>query len=159
MWTGIVRAPTFPAVRRIAVVDPIAADRRRDYADAYAVDLPISDAAPPETWLSAALSQLPPVVVWITTRLGFSGATANPLDGWQIRANGPDVLHLVAELPIAYVDFVGRNASPTYRTLTTLLTYRRPWLGRLVWWLVGPVHRRTARWILATSLRTVPVRA
>ena len=57
-----------------------------------------------------------------------------------------------------HVDFVGRNTSPTRRTLTTLLTYRRPWV-RLLWLVVGPAHRRTARWILETSLSPQPVPA
>jgi hypothetical protein len=124
-----------------------------DYADAFAVELPAPDPTPPERWLGAAFTRLPRVVDLITTRLGFSSAGSAPLDGWEIRANDPDLVHLVTDLPMAHVDFVGRNTSPTRRTLTTLLTYRRPWPARLVWLVVAPVHRRTARWILRTSLR------
>ena len=87
----------------------------------------------------------------MVTRLGFQTGTGDPLDGWQVRTTGADVVHLVVDLPLMQVDFVGRNPSPTSRTLTTLLTYRRPWLARLVWLAIGPVHRRTARWLLATS--------
>jgi hypothetical protein len=146
-----------PAVSRIAVQVSAAAGTRPDYADAFAVELPRPDDTPPERWLGATLGQLPPVVVWITSRLGFSDETSGPLDGWEVRTNGPDVVHLVADLPLLHVDFIGRNTSPTRRTLTTLLTYRRPWLARLVWLFVGPAHRRTARWVLRTSLRHEPV--
>lgn len=130
-----------------------------DYADAFAVELPGPDTTPPEQWLGTAITRLPRVVDLVTTRLGFSSAGSEPLDGWEIRANGPDLVHLVTDLPMAHIDFIGRNTSPTRRTLTTLLTYRRPWLGRLVWLVVAPVHRRTARWILRTSLDREPVPA
>jgi hypothetical protein len=146
-----------PTVRQIAVDDSIATGARYDYADAFVIDLPGPDTTPPERWLGTAFTRLPWVVDWITTRLGFSGAGSAPLDGWDIQANDPDLVHLVTHLPMAHVDFVGRNTTPTRRTLTTLLTYRRPWLGRLVWLFVGPVHRRTARWLLSTSLRPEPV--
>ena len=37
------------------------------------------------------------------------------------------------------------NVTPTRRTLTTLVTYTRPWLGRLVMTIIRPAHRRLAR--------------
>jgi hypothetical protein len=138
---------------------PVQAGIDYDYADAFAIELPAPDTTSPERWLGDAFIRLPRVVDLITTRLGFSSAGSAPLDGWQIRANDPDLVHLVTDLPMAHIDFVGRNTSPTRRTLTTLLTYRRPWLGRLVWLLVAPVHRRTARWILRTGLDREPVPA
>ena len=129
--------------------DPVALSTRYDYADAFAVDLPRPDITPPERWLGAALGQLPPVVRWITARLGFAAADRSSLAGWEVRTNGPAVIHLVAHLPLLHVDLVGRNISSTHRTLTTVLTYRRPWLARPVWLVVGPVHRRTARRLLS----------
>lgn len=36
------------------------------------------------------------------------------------------------------------------------LTYRRPILARLVWLVVGPAHRLTARRLLAKSRRPTP---
>ena len=59
-------------------------------------------------------------------------------------------------LPVMHVDLIGRNAAHTRRTLTTLLIYRRPWLARLVWVVVGRAHRRTVDWVLTTGLRPEP---
>jgi len=137
-------------VKRMTVQDPIAAETRYDYADAFAVDLPTPDASPPATWLGARLSQLPPVVDWVAARLGFTSTTpSDPLDGWEVRASGPALVHLVVELPLLHVDLLGRNPGPARRSLTTLVSYRRPWLARLVWIWLGPAHRRTVRWLLS----------
>jgi len=143
-------------VQRIEVQDPFAAHGRHDYTDAFAVDLPGPDASPPATWLGSALSRVPAIVAWVAARLGFPPGTGDPLDGWEIRTSTPEMVHLVVELPLMHVDLIGRNAAPARRTLTTLLTYRRPLLGRLVWVVVGPAHRRTVRWVLATGLRPEP---
>jgi hypothetical protein len=48
---------------------------------------------------------------------------------------------------------VGRNVEPGRRVLTTVLRYRRPLLARAVWALVGILHRRTARQVVAGGLR------
>jgi hypothetical protein len=151
-----VKVKSTDLVRRITVLDPLAASARYDYTDAFAVDLPDPDATPPATWLGFALSRVPAVVDWVAARLGFPPGTGDPLDGWEVRTSGPDVVHLVVDLPLLHVDLLGRNAAPTRRTLTTLLTYRRPWLARLVWVVIGPAHRRTVRWVLATGLRPQP---
>ena len=147
-----------PAVSRIDVQDPVARRTHYDYADAFAVGLPAPDSTPPATWLGTGLSQVPPVVDWVAARLGFSSMTpSDPLDGWDVRSSSPDLVHLVVDLPLLHVDFIGRNAGPARRMLTTLVSFRRPLLARLVWLVVGPAHRRTVRWVLGEGLRTVPV--
>jgi hypothetical protein len=139
--------------QRVEVRDAVPAGRRHDYADAFAVDLPAPDDTPPATWLGAALSRTPPLVDWVASRLGFSTETREPLDGWEVEMSTSDAIHLVVELPLMHVDFVGRNESPTRRTLTTHVIFRRPWLARPVWLVVGPAHRRTARWLLDQTRR------
>ena len=147
-------------VQRVAVPDPVAGERCYDYADAFVVDLPAPAATPPATWLGIGLSRVPPVVHWIAARLGFSSTSpTDPLDGWDVRSSRPAMVHLVVDLPLLHVDLIGRNCGPTRRMLTTLVSYRRPRFARLVWIVVGPAHRRTARWLLATSLRLEPVGA
>ena len=146
--------------RPVQVQDPVATGRRYDYADAFVVDLPASAGSPPSTWLGTGLSRVPPVVGWVAARLGFSSTTpADPLDGWEVRSSGPDAVHLVVDLPLLHVDLIGRNPSPTRRMLSTLVTFRRPRLARLVWIVVGPAHRRTVRWLLANSVRSELVNA
>ena len=129
--------------------------KQYDYVDAFAIDLPTPDHTPPAAWLGAGLSSVPPITRWVADRLGFRTGSDDPIDGWQVEAETPDTVHLVAELPVMHVDLIGHNDSATRRSLTTLLTYRRPTLARLVWLVVGPAHRLTARWLLATSRRSV----
>lgn len=136
-------------VHRVEVTDPLAT-RSYDYADAYAADLPASDGIPPETWMRLGLAAVPGAADWIVARLGFRSAGGDPLDDWQVSRPDPQVLHLATTLPMMEVELVGRNVTPTRRTLTTLVTYTRPRLGRLVMTLIGPAHRRLARRLVAS---------
>lgn len=134
-------------VRRVGVTDPIAAARRHDYADAFEVRLPGPDPYPPEAWVRAGLEATPAVVKRIVGLLGLSGASVSSPDSvgpFRVVESGPEVIHLEASLPLMHVVMVGRRVGPTRRTLTTVLRYERPVLARLVWALVGMVHRRIA---------------
>ena len=131
-------------VRRVRVTDPIAAARRHDYADAFEVRLPGSDPYPPEAWVRAGLDTVPGWVDRIVGLLGFSEASASSADhvsGFRIVESGPEVVHLETSLPLMHVVLVGRNVGPARRTLTTVLRYERPVLGRLVFAIVGVGHR------------------
>jgi hypothetical protein len=55
--------------------------------------------------------------------------------------------------PLMDTVMVGRNLEPERRVLTTVLRYRRPLLARAVWAIVGILHRRTARRVVAGGLR------
>lgn len=138
-------------VRRVGVTDPVAAARHHDYADAFAIDLPAPDAHPPEAWMRAGLAAVPPVVNGIVRLLGVR-PTSDPLGDWQIRASGPEVIHLEQSLPLMDVVFVGRRVGPTRRMLTTAVTYRRPLLGRVVMTIIAPGHRRMARRVIASGI-------
>lgn len=137
-----------PAAYPVAVTDPLAA-RPFGYADAFAADLPQPDPRPPETWMRLGLAAVPGFADWIVSRLGFRSAGGDPLDDWESRTAEPQVLHLATTLPMMRVELIGRNVTPTRRTLTTVVTYTRPRLGRLVMTLIGPAHRRLARRIVA----------
>ena len=130
--------------------------KRYDYVDAFAIDLLVPDDTPPAVWLGAGLSHVPPITNWVADRLGFQTGSGDPLDGWQIETKTPDTVHLVVDLPVMHVDLIGHNDSARRRSITTLLTYRRPIVARLVWLVVGPAHRLTVRWLLAASRRPQP---
>jgi hypothetical protein len=51
---------------------------------------------------------------------------------------------------------IGRNLEPQRRVLTTVLRFRRPLLARAVWALVGVLHRRTAKRLVAGCRRQGP---
>lgn len=134
--------------RRVGVTDPIAAARRYDYADAFEVRLPEPDPYSPETWVRAGLEATPGVVKRIVGLLGLRGVPASSADhvsGFRIVESGPEAVHLKASLPLMHVVTVGRRVEPTRRMLTTVLRFERPVLARLVWAVVGPVHRGAAR--------------
>ena len=144
-------------VRRVGVTDPIAAALRYDYADAFEVRLPGPDPHPPETWARAGLEAAPRVVKRILGLLGLRRApvpSADHVGGFRIVGSGPEVIHLEASLPLMHVVLVGRKVGPTRRTVTTVLRYERPVLARLVWAIVGVVHRRTVPRVLAVKVST-----
>jgi hypothetical protein len=67
--------------------------------------------------------------------------------GWQIVTNEPDVLHLRAEGSLLNGVMVARRTDENVARLTTFVTYQRP-LARIVWAIVGPVHRKAAPYLM-----------
>jgi hypothetical protein len=145
-------------VRRVGVTDPIAAARRYDYADAFEVRLPEPDPYPPETWVRAGLEATPGVVQWLVNLLDLGRApepSADILSGFRIVEADPEVIHLEESTPLMHTVLVGRRVGPTRRMLTTVLRYERPVLARLIWAIVGMLHRRMARQVI-TSKVSIP---
>ena len=143
--------------RRVGVTDPIAAARPYDYADAFEVRLPGPDPYPPEAWVRAGLEATPWVVKRILGLLGIREAPASSADhvgGFRIVESGPEAVHLEASVPLMHVVLVGRRVEPRRRMLTTVLRYERPVLARLVWAVIGPVHRRAARGGITSKIPT-----
>lgn len=144
-------------VRRVEVTDPIAADRRYDYADAFEVRLPEPDPYPPETWVRAGLDAIPGFVDRVVGLLGFSEASASSADhvsGFRIVESGPEVLHIETSLPLMRVAMVGRNVGQARRRLTTIVSYERPVLARLVFAIIGIGHRLAVRQVIASKVAT-----
>jgi hypothetical protein len=144
-------------VQRVEVTDPIATRRPYDYADAFKLRLPEPDPYAPETWVRAGLEATPGVVNRIADMLGLGGApesSADHVSVFRIIESDPDVVHLEAVVPLMHVVMVGRKVEPTRRMLTTILHYQRPMMARLVWAVVGPVHRRTARGVITSKIPT-----
>jgi len=151
------RDQTAPRVRRVEVTDPLAAERRYDYADAIEARLPEPDAHSPETWIRAGLEASPGAVKKIVRLLGLRPAPVSSADrvgAFRILESGPEVVHLETSLPLMRVVLVGRRVEPTRRMLTTILYYERPVLARLVWALVGLAHRRTTPQVITSKLST-----
>ncbi len=144
-------------VRRVGVTDRIATARRYDYADAFEVRLPEPDPYSPETWVRAGLEATPGVVERIVGLLGLRPApmpSADRLSAFRIVKSDPEVIHLEASVPLMHVVVVGRKVEPTRRMFTTVLRYERPVLARLIWAIVGMVHRRTAPQVITSKVPT-----
>lgn len=142
-------------VRRVAVTDPIAAAGTYDYADAFEVRLPEPDRYPPEIWVRAGLAATPKMADRI---VGLLGPREEPAPGrlgvFRIVESGPAVVHLEASTPLMRVVAVGRQVEPDRRVMTTVLRYQRPVFARLLWAIIGPIHRRLARQLVATQVPT-----
>ena len=131
--------------RRIGVTDPVAAARRHDYADAFELRLEGPDPCTPETWLRAGIDATPAWIRWIA---GGPDGVASA----QVVESEPDVVVLEDSDPLMHTVLIGRNVEPGRRVLTTVLRYKRPLLARPLWALVGILHRRTARDVVAGGL-------
>jgi len=93
----------------------------------------------------------------IVDMLGLGGApelSADHVSGFRVIESDPEVVHLEAVVPLMHVVLVGRKVEPTRRMLTTILHHQRPVMARLVWAVVGPVHRRTARGVITSKIPT-----
>jgi hypothetical protein len=145
-------------VHRVRVTDPIAAARRYDYADAFEVRLPEPDPYPPETWARAGLEEATSRVAdWTMSLLGLREApvsSAGHVGPFRIVESSPEVVHLEASVPLMHVVVVGRKVEPTRRMVTTVLRYERPVLARLIWAIVGRVHRRLVPQVITSKVAT-----
>ncbi|MGH9271556.1 MAG: hypothetical protein ACRDZ2_09805, partial [Ilumatobacteraceae bacterium] len=129
-------------VRRVIVSEPIAAERGVDYADAFELRLEEPERRPPEVWVRAGIDATP---AWIKR---IAGAEEG-LGSARVLESDAEVVVLEDSDALMDTVMVGRNVDPQRRVLTTILHYRRPLLARVVWALVGILHRRTARQVVA----------
>jgi hypothetical protein len=149
--------------RRVAVAseEPLIGHDRYDYADAFEIGVPATDARSPEEFVRDALTgaarPLRVAVVLVhkhVLRLQL-GPMSSPrhLFGWEIIASRPDVFHLAAVSPLlGRGALVLRRPSPTRLVFTTYLFHARPVAPRAVWSLVGPLHRWVAPYLMEKAL-------
>lgn len=150
-------------LRSVPVEEPLVS--AFDYADSFEAGLPAPDARRAEQWVRCGLEGAPRAVRWVIRtahrrvlrlRLGPEDAPDHIL-GWPITADHHDVVRLEAVAPLLRAVIVGRRVDPRTTRLTTALSYSRPCAARLLWAVVGPVHRRVAPYLLDRAARaTVP---
>lgn len=126
-------------VRQVEVDEE--ATPRHDYADAFEVAWPDTDAEEPREWVSRGMRSSPAWVRWVVRRIGFRE--------WTMVESSPEVVRMELPLPSLMVSVVGRNL-PGRRRMTMAFTYRRPVLGRLLWAAIGSTHRRMARRVITS---------
>lgn len=151
------------SARRLVVVpeEPLLGGDRYDYADAFEVAVHPSDSRSSEQFARAGLEGMPRLlrsVVRFAQRrvLGLRLAPASSPDhvlGWRIVTASDDVVHLESSSPLLRRAVIaGRRPAPDTATISTFVFYARP-AGRLLWAVVGPVHRRVAPYLMARAAR------
>ena len=135
--------------------EPLGAGLRYDYADAFEVELGQGDDRTAEQVVRSGLGHAPRAMgkVFLLAHqyvLRFRlGPVSSPkhVVGWQIVTNEPDVLVLRAEGPLMDGMMVARRGRENTARLATFVVYQRR-LARIVWAIVGPVHRRVAPYLM-----------
>ena len=128
-----------------------------DYADAYAIQLPQPDSRTAEEFVRCALEQAASPIrrtiriahrYVLRVRLG-PRSSRDHVFGWKIAVSTPEVVRLEAVSPLlGRAIIVGRRVDSTGMRLTTCIKFHRPTLGRAIWAVVGPLHRRIAPYLL-----------
>jgi hypothetical protein len=150
--------------RRIPVeAEPLIGSDRYDYADAFEVRLDQPDARSAEQFARCAVEEAASPVRWtiraahrhlLRLRLG-PDSSPDHLFGWKIRTSQPDVVHLEAVSPLlGRGALVLRRPDPARAVVRTYLFYTRATPARVVWKIVGPVHRLVTPYLLKRAAAT-----
>lgn len=127
-----------------------------DYADAFEVTLPPGDGRPAEEILRAGLQDAPPALRLmifhvhrhvLRFRLG-PVSSPNHVLGWQRMMSEADVARLEASGPLIDAALVARRIGDHTARLTTFVVFRQPRAARLIFPLIGPLHRRVAPYLM-----------
>jgi hypothetical protein len=141
--------------------EPLVGHARYDYADAFEIRLGDADPRSAEQFARSALEEAPWPLRW-TIRLVHRrllrfrlGPRSSPdhLLGWTIITSKPDVIQLQAVSPLLRAVIVSRRLDLPGAVVTTYLFYRQPVPARVVWTVVGPLHRRVAAYLLEHAAR------
>lgn len=150
------RASAKHRTHRIQVIDELAPAGSFDYADAFEVHLSSPDVLAPRSWLARGLDDSPAAVQLLTSLLlrVRDEPTTSPedLSDWHVIASTADLIHIERTLPLLHVVLVGRRLDPFGRRLTTLLTYERPVLSRVLWTFIGIGHRLAVRRLICHGI-------
>jgi hypothetical protein len=141
----------------VPVLEALAADDRPDYADAFEVRAAEGDDRSAEQWIRAGLEASAAIRTMIVVvhravlrfRLDLRPAPDRAL-GWRVVTSEQDLVRLEADGPLMRGVLVGRRTDPRTMCLTTSLVFHRP-VARVVWTVVGPLHRRIAPYLLARA--------
>ena len=124
-------------------------DDAADYVDVFEVPMQPTDSRTAEQALRDALGRTPgaggAAVLWIHRHiLGFHlGPFSSPehVIGWSITRLDADEIVLAANGPLMHGELDMRLQDGRRAVLTTRLHYRHKFTGRMVWTVVGPLHR------------------
>ncbi len=111
-----------------------------DYLDCVESAEPIGEVAEPSAWLGVAFSGMP---TWVTN---LRRAALRPGE-WAVVDSSKEVLHMVQPTSIGTATILARTIDGR-RRLTTGIRFA-PGAGRWVWAVIGPIHRRSARRVVA----------
>jgi Protein of unknown function (DUF2867) len=152
---------TPPKARRIQPPAP-QLDARADYADAFEIPIGEGDSRSTEQAFRDGLGAEPGasgrLVLWIHRhvlrfRLG-PFTSADHVIGWKIVHSDPDQFVLTADGSLMRGQLALSRQADRHAVLTTQLFYRHHATARMVWAVVGPVHRAIApRLIEHSALR------
>lgn len=147
-------------MRRVVDAHDLGVDRAAfDYADSFEVTAPVPAGQTVEALARTALEGMPRPLRFVVMaihrrvlrfRLGPLRSAEHVL-GWRIVESTEDRLVLHAEGPLMRAVLVGRKPNPGVTVLCTFVAYRVP-AARIVWRVVGPVHRRVAPFLLKRAL-------
>jgi hypothetical protein len=132
-----------------------------DYADAFEIQLPEGETRSPEQMFRAALDDASWVQRWVPVvhrqvirfRLG-PRSSPDHLLGWRIVSSDADVIHLEADGPLMRGVIVGRRTSRSTGVFTTFVFFRKRTAARMLWPIIGPLHRRVAPYLLERGVTT-----
>jgi hypothetical protein len=137
------------------------------YADAFEISLPAPDMRTAEQVARAALDNAPRLIRMgmVAAQRYLLGFRLGPLSapdhiqGWRIVRAEPEAVQLEAVGLLGRAVVVGSRPDPHTAVLSTYNFYARPALGRLLWAVGGPMHRRIAAYLMERAVadpETVP---
>lgn len=124
-----------------------------DYADSFELRLAHPDRHSAQEWVRAAREHAAPavraLVGFVHGRLANSSRSTDPHSvlGWETVSSTHDAFHMQMRGPALRAEIVARRTCDTTATLTTFLFYTRS-RTRLLWLLIGPLHRRVVPYLL-----------
>jgi hypothetical protein len=148
--------------RRVGLPDVVSAGHEPEYLDASEAKLPGPNTRSAEEWSRVLFEEAPRPIPWclaagwravLGLRLGPRRSPDHVL-GWRITSNEPDMIRLGLQSPLMTAELVLRSSVTTV-VVTTNLDYVRP-IARLLWAVVGPIHRRVLPYLLKRAVSSLP---
>ena len=136
-------------------------DAKADYADAFEVAISDGDLRTAEQAFRDGLGPEPGAIgrlVWwvhrhvLRFRLG-PVVSSDYAIGWKVGRSDPDQFVLTTEGSLMRGQLMLRREGERRAVLSTQLIYRHNTAARMVWAMVGPVHRALAPRLMETSAR------
>lgn len=122
------------------VAQPELAVDEFDYVDCVESAENIGEARDPAAWLGESFSRIPASVVWVRQALLRPGE-------WEVLVSTAKVMWMVQPVSIGTATILARTVDGRRRMTTGVRLASRG--GRLLWALIAPLHRKTARGVVA----------